>query len=145
MKIKKLLLLLLISACSSSAENKKYKSLMLNELWENHSTKNEVIKSLGYGFIEVDSGIVYTYPSSKRPEIGLFFDASNRLVEQFAFLDETSLQHFKKSVNCKWEEAEEVKNVAHYQRTIKKGSCSTLSITYETYLGLNAYEVRWKR
>jgi hypothetical protein len=140
-----LILLLLISACSSSAENKKYKSLILNELWEKHSTRIEVIKSLGDKFTEVDSGIVYKYPNSDRPEIGLFFDTSNKLVEQFAFLDESSLQHLKKSVNCKWNETEEVKNVAHYQRTIKKGSCSALSITYETYLGLNAYEVRWKR
>src|SRR5690606_21925425 len=128
-----------------SAENKKHKSLTLNELWEKHSTRSEVINSLGTGFKEVDSGIVYTYSNSDRPEIGLFFDASGKLVEQFAFLDETSLQHFKKSVNCKWKETKEVKIVAHYQRTIKKASCPALSITYETYLGLNAYEVRWKR
>jgi hypothetical protein len=145
--MKKLILSLLffISACSSIAENKKSKLLTLNELWEKHSTKSEVLNSLGNGFKEVDSGIVYTYPNSDRPEIGLFFDASDKLVEQFAFLDEASLYQFKKLVNCKWKETEEVKNVAHYQRTIKKGYCPTLSITYETYLGLNAYEVRWKR
>lgn len=140
-----LILLLLISGCSSSGENKRYKFQIQNDLWEKQSTKSEVIKSLGTGFTEVDSGIVYKYPNSDRPEIGLFFDASNKLVEQFAFLDERSLQDFKSSINCKWKEVEEVKSVAHYQRTIKKGSCSALSITYETYLGLNAYEVRWKR
>ena len=140
-----LILLLLISGCSSSGENKRYKFQIQNDLWEKQSTKSEVIKSLGAEFTEVDSEIVYKYPNSDRPEIGLFFDASNKLVEQFAFLDERSLQDFKSSINCKWKEVEEVKSVAHYQRTIKKGSCSALSITYETYLGLNAYEVRWKR
>jgi hypothetical protein len=140
-----LILLLLISSCSSSLESKRYKFQILKELWEKRSTKSEVIKSLGAEFTEVESGIVYKYPNSDRPEIGLFFDSSNRLVEQFLFLDDGYLEHFKSSVNCNWKEVEEVKSVAHYQRTIKKGSCPGLSITYETYLGLNAYEVRWKR
>ena len=75
--MKKLILSLLffISACSSIAENKKSKLLTLNELWEKHSTKSEVLNSLGNGFKEVDSGIVYTYPNSDRPEIGLFFSS----------------------------------------------------------------------
>lgn len=77
--------------------------------------------------------------------MGFFFDSSNKLRGQFAFLDESSLQHFKKAVHCEWKETEEVKDVDHYQRTIKKGSCPNLSISYETYLGLNTYEVRWKR
>ena len=145
MKRLNLILLFLISGCSSSAESKIYKFEILNDLWEKQSTKSEVIKSLGSEFTEVDSGIVYKYPNSDRPEIGLFFDSFNKLVEQFAFIDKASLQQFKKSVNCDWKEVQEVKSVAHYQRTIKKGSCLALSITYETYLGLNSYEVRWKR
>lgn len=140
-----LILPLLIFGCSSNLEKKLHKFQILNDLWEKQSIKREVIKSLGSEFTEVESGIVYKYPNSDRPEIGLFFDSSNKLVEQFAFLDEASLQKFKKSVNCKWKEVQEVKTVAHYQRTIKKGSCLDLSITYETYLGLNAYEVRWIR
>ena len=68
-----LILLLLISGCSSSGENKRYKFHIQNDLWEKQSTKSEVIKSLGAGFTEVDSGIVYKYPNSDRPEIGLFF------------------------------------------------------------------------
>lgn len=138
-------LLFFISACSSNAENKKNQYLVLNELWEKQSTKSEVIKSLGGGFKEVDSGIVYTYPNSNRPRIGLFFDSSNRLREQFVFLQEAALQDFKKAINCNWKETEEVRDIAHYQRTIKKGSCPDLSISYETYLDLNAYELRWKR
>lgn len=145
--MKKLILplLLFISACSTSAEVKKNKYLLLNELWQKHSTRSEVIRTLGDGFIEVDSGIVYRYPNSNRPEIGLFFDSSNRLDEQFVFMGEQSLTQFKSSLECKWKETEEVIDVAHYQRTIRKGSCPDLSISYETYLGLNAYEVRWKR
>jgi hypothetical protein len=61
------------------------------------------------------------------------------------FLQETALQEFKKAMNCKWKETEEVKAIAHYHRTIKKGSCPELGISYETYFDLNAYELRWKR
>lgn len=138
-------LLFLISACSSSGERTKNKYLILNELWEKHSTKSEVIKTLGGGFTEVDSGIVYRYPNSKRPEVGLFFDSSDRLTEQFVFMSEQALQQFKSTIDCNWHETEEKKDIAHYQRIIKKGTCSVLSISYETYLDLNAYEVRWKR
>lgn len=138
-------LLFFISSCSTSAEVKKNKYLLLNELWEKQSTKSEVIKTLGDGFVEVDSGIVYRYPNSKRPEIGLFFDSFDRLDEQFVFMDEQSLIQFKSAINCKWKETEEKKDIAHYQRIIKKGICSNKSIHYETYFDLNAYEVRWKR
>jgi hypothetical protein len=145
--MKKLILPLLVffSACSSIAENKKNQYLVLNELWEKQSTRSEVVKILGNGFKEVDSGIVYTYPNSNRPRIGLFFDSSNKLREQFVFLQEAALQEFKKAMKCKWKETEEVRDIVHYQRTIKKGSCSELNINYETYLDLNAYELRWKR
>ena len=145
MKKRSLFLLLLISACSSSSERTKYKYLILNELWEKHSTKSEVVKTLGGGFTEVDSGIVYSYPNSKRPEVGLFFDSSDRLTEQFVFMSEQALQQFKSTIDCKWHETEEKKEIAHYQRIIKKGTCTVRSISYETYLDLNAYEVRWKR
>lgn len=145
MKKVSLFLLLLISACSSSSERTKNKYLILNKLWEKHSTKTEVVKTLGSGFTEVDSGIVYSYPNSKRPEVGLFFDSSDRLTEQFVFMSEQALQQFKSTIDCKWHETEEKKEIAHYQRIIKKGACTVRSIGYETYLDLNAYEVRWKR
>lgn len=138
-------LLLVISACTSSVENQKNKYLVLNELWTNHSTKSEVIKMLGNGYIETDSGILYRYPNADRPEIGLFFDSSSRLEEQFVFMGEQELKQFKSAINCKWQETEEKKDVAHYQRIIKKGLCPTLNIKYETYLNLNGYEVRWKK
>lgn len=138
-------LLLFISACTSSAEIKNNKYLILNELWEKRSTKSEVIKMLGNDYVKTDSGILYRYPNSQRPEIGLFFDSSDRLIEQFVFLDEQALQQFKSDIDCKWQEIEEKKDIAHYQRIIKKGTCPTLSIGYETYLDLNAYELRWNR
>lgn len=138
-------LLLIISACTSNADNKKNKYLVLNELWKKRSTRSEVVKMLGNDYVKTDSGILYRYPNSKRPEIGLFFDSSNRLIEQFVFMDEQRLQLFKSAIDCKWQETEEKKDIAHYQRIIKKGTCPALFIHYETYLDLNAYEVRWKR
>ena len=104
----------------------------------------EVKKTFGDKFSIVESGIAYNYPNTKFPEMAFFFDSSNKLREQFVFLQEAALQEFKKAMNCKWKETEEVKAMAHYQRTIKKGSCPELGISYETYLDLNAYELRWK-
>ena len=145
MKKLNLLLFFFISACSSGPASKKNKYLLLNELWQKHSAMSEVVQILGKGYVKVDSGLVYRYPNSKRPEIGLFFDSSGKLTEQFVFMDEKALIQFKSSIDCRWKETEEKKDIAHYQRTIKKGSCPSLSISYETYLDLNAYEVRWKR
>ncbi len=75
----------------------------------------------------------------------MFFDSSDRLIEQFVFMPQQALQQFKSAIDCKWQEAAEKKDIAHYERIIKKGICPALSISYETYLDLNAYEVRWKR
>jgi hypothetical protein len=117
----------------------------MNELWKMNASSDEVKKVFGNKFKVVESGITYSYPNSKFPEKAFFFDNSDKLREQFVFLQEAALQEFKKATNCKWIESEEVRNIAHFQRIVKKGSCPDLNISYETYLDLNAYEVRWKR
>jgi hypothetical protein len=105
----------------------------------------DVKKVFGNKSHSVESGIIYTYPNSKFPEMAFFFDSSNKLREQFVFLQEAELQKFKSTINCKLKETVETRDIAHYQRTIKKGSCSELNITYETYPDLNAFELRWKK
>ncbi len=140
-----LFILFFITSCTSSTENKKSKYLVLNELWEKHSTRSEVIKTLGNDYVETDSGILFLYPNSKRPEIGLFFSSSEKLTEMFAFMNEQALNNLKSTIDCHWQESEEKKDIAHYQRIIKKGICNAHHIRYETYLDLNGYEVRWKR
>ncbi len=147
MKIIFLIVLTLSTSCSVTprAEGKKVKFIQMHELWKIKASVDDVKKTFGTNFKNVDSGLTYSFPNSKYPEMGFFFDSTKKLHEQFAFLDEGSLQSFKKAVHCEWKETEEVKDIAHYQRIIKKGSCPNLSISYETYLDLNAYEVRWKR
>jgi hypothetical protein len=146
MKIALMLILLALSSCSSSDTiEQKNKYIQMNDLWKKKASSADVQNVFGDKLNSVDSGITYNYPNTNFPEMAFFFDSSNRLREQFVFLQEAALQEFKKAMNCKWIETEVVKDIAHYQRTIKKGSCPALSITYETYLGLNAYEVRWKR
>lgn len=146
--MKMILILFVVSLYSCSVTSKaegKNKFIQMHELWKMKASPDDIKKTFGMSFKDVDSGITYSFPNSKFPEMGFFFDGSNNLREQFAFLDEASLQDFKKTIHCEWKETEEVKDIAHYQRTIKKGTCPNLSISYETYLGLNAYEVRWKR
>lgn len=133
-------------SCSTfSVSEAKSKYIQMHELWKMNASVDDVKKVFGLNFIGVDSGITYSYPNSKFPEMGFFFDSSNKLREQFVFMQEKALTQFKSSLDCKWKETEEVRDIAHYQRIIKKGACPSLSITYETYLDLNAYEVRWKR
>lgn len=145
MKIVIMVVLFTLSSCSSSSSaDGKNKYFQMNELWKMKANSAEVKKTFGDKFSIVESGIAYNYPNTKFPEMAFFFDSSNKLREQFVFLQEAALQEFKKAMNCKWKETEEVKAMAHYQRTIKKGSCPELGISYETYLDLNAYELRWK-
>lgn len=146
--MKMILITFLVSFSSCSVTSKvegKTKFIQMHELWKMKASLNDVKKTFGTNFKDVDSGLTYSFPNSKFPEMGFFFDNSHNLREQFAFLDEGALQILKKELHCEWKETEEVKDIAHYQRTIKKGSCPNLSISYETYLDLNAYEVRWKR
>ncbi len=146
MKMSFMLLLLVISSCSSSDTlQSKSKYIQMNELWIMKASSNDVKRVFGNKFTVVESGITYNYPNSKYPEMVFFFDESNKLREQFVFLQEAALQKFKKTFNCGWKETEEVRDIAHYQRVIKKGSCPELNISYETYLDLNAYELRWKK
>lgn len=144
----KIIIIFFISIISCSSNDRaiaKSKYIQMNELWEMNARIEDVKTVFGNKTTTVESGIIYTYPNSKFPEMAFFFDSSNKLREQFVFLQESALQDFKKTINCKWKEIEEIKNIAHYQRTIKKGSCPELNITYQTYIDLNAYELRWKR
>lgn len=141
-----IVILTLCFSCSTKPTNEvKDKYILMNDLWQKKASIDEIKKSFGNNSKSVDSGIIYTFPNSKFPEIGFFFDSSSKLRGQFAFMDEASLEYFKKAMKCEWKESEEKRPIAHYTRTIKKGSCSDLSITYETYPSLNAFEVRWKK
>jgi hypothetical protein len=132
------------SCSTKSTDQLRDKYTLMNDLWQKKATAEDVKKTFGDNFKEVASGIIYTFPNSKFPELGFFFDSSNKLRGQFAFMDEASLGRFKKTLKCNWQETQEERTIAHYIRTIKKGLCTDLSISYETYLSLNAYEVRWK-
>ncbi len=146
MKIFYMVILITITSCSSNdVVGSKSKYVQMNDLWEMKANISDVKKVFGNDFHVVDSGITYSYPNSKFPQMAFFVDSSNKLREQFIFLQEAALQEFKKAMKCKWKETEEIRDIAHYQRIIKKGFCPKLNISYETYLDLNAYEVRWKR
>ena len=140
-----IVLIFCLSCSSKSTTLSKDKFVLMNDLWQKKATYEEVKKNFGDNSKKVDSGVIYTFPNSNFPEIGFFFDSSTKLHEQFAFMDETSLESFKKLIKCVWKETEEKREIAHYTRTIKKGTCSDPSISYETYPSLNAFEVRWKK
>jgi hypothetical protein len=145
MRIVFLTILTLCFSCSTKPTDQvKDKYALMNDLWKDKASAEDIKRAFGDGFKEVESGIIYTFPNSKFPELGFFFDSSNKLRGQFAFMDEASLGRFKKALKCNWQETQEERTIAHYIRTIKKGLCTDLSISYETYLSLNAYEVRWK-
>jgi hypothetical protein len=140
-----ILLSLCFSCSTKSTDHAEDKYVLMNDLWQNRATAEDVKKTFGHHFKDVESGIIYTFPNSKFPERGFFFDSSNKLRGQFAFMDQASLERLKKTIKCEWKEIEEKRSIAHYTRIFKKGSCSNPSISYETYPDLNAYEVRWKR
>ena len=145
MRIVFLTILTLCFSCSTKPTDQvKDKYALMNDLWKDKANAEDIKRAFGDAFKEVESGIIYTFPNSKFPELGFFFDSSNKLRGQFAFMDEASLGRFKKTLKCNWQETQEERTIAHYLRTIKKGLCTDLSISYETYLSLNAYEVRWK-
>lgn len=145
MKIFIVALFSIFSCSSNDIVINESKYIQMNDLWKMNGGIEDVKKVFGNKSRPVESGIMYTYPNSNFPEMAFFFDSSNKLREQFIFLQEAELQKFKSTINCKWKETQEIKDISHYQRTIKKGSCSELNITYETYLDLNAFELRWKR
>jgi hypothetical protein len=100
----------------------------MNEIWKLKVIADEIKKIYGENFMAVETGIIYNYPNSKWPKMGLFFDYDKRLHEQFIFLSEVELQAFKNEINCAWVESDEIKIIAHYYRTIQKGICSEFSI-----------------
>jgi len=146
MKMIVFVLLNLCFSCSTKSTNQiKDNNILMNDLWQKKATAEDVKKVFGDNFKQVDSGIIYTFPSSKFPERGFFFDSSDKLRGQFIFMNKAALENFKKAITCDWKESEEKKTIAHYTKMIKKGSCSSLSISYEADPSLNAFEVRWKK
>ena len=146
MRIMLIPILIFFFSCSTkSIVEEKEKYVLMNNLWQKETTIEDIKKNFGNNFKDVEGGIIYTFPNSKFPEMGFFLNASKKLREQFIFIDEISLVHFKEAIKCEWKETEEKKTTAYYTRTIKKGFCKNLSIIYETYPSLNALEVRWKK
>jgi hypothetical protein len=140
-----LLLALCVSCTTNTKEQVTSTYLEMKNLWKKNATTEDVKKTFGNNFKEVDSGIIYTFANSKFPEFGFFFDTSNKLRSQFAYMGEASLESFKKELKCDWKETQENKSIAHYTKIVKKGSCTDRSISYEMNSGLNAFEVRWKK
>lgn len=69
------------SCSSSSVSEAKSKYIKMHELWKMNASTEDVKKVFGPNFDVVDFGVAYNFPNSKFPELGFFFDSSNRLDE----------------------------------------------------------------
>ncbi len=116
----------------------------LNNLWQKKTTRVEVIQIYGQKFKEVPYGIIYYNSDYQYPEKAFYFDAQEILTEQFIIIDEKSFNNLLREINCDWKEQEEIKQLSHYFRRIKKGQCLKYSISYVQDSSLRSFEVRWK-
>jgi hypothetical protein len=132
-------------ACTSRIEHPTKKYVLMDVLWKENALKEKVIESLGRQYKDANEGIIYERPSSNSIESGHFFNKTQKLTEQFIFLDEASFLDFKKVIPCSWNESEEMKAVGHTVYTVKKGSCVIKNISYEFKPGNTNYEIRWKK
>src|SRR5688500_2792166 len=101
------ILICLISCTSNTNPSFKKKYLKMNSLWSENASKAEVMKTLGRKFDEVKGGIFYKFQDDQIVESGHFFDNSQKLVEQFIFVDQVSLKDLKQNISCEWKEKEE--------------------------------------
>jgi len=134
--------LLLIVACAASKKSPD-RYAMINKLWHERATKEQVIKELGPTFEEKHSGIIYWF-TWKSIESGHFFDASGRLKIQFLFVPKERFDELKKTISCSWNEKSEMKSIGHTVHSIESGKCSSENISYSYRPSMLLYEFRWE-
>jgi hypothetical protein len=131
-------------ACSSQRVDSAKKHVMMGFLWQKNATKAEVIGSFGNNYKEVQDGIIYSIPGLESIQSGHFFEA-DKLVEQYIFLDEKSLEELKSQTPCNWSENNKLVAMGHTVYKVQRGECSRQGLTYKFLPGNNYYEIRWMK
>ena len=143
-----LIVSLVFLGCSTSQNFKSNfeKALDIQKYFTAKESKNEIIQSLGINYQINENGIVYYTTDSRIPELGLFFSQENILETAFIFLTKEELLNFKSTIPCNWNEKDEIEDFGHYFRSVKKGNCIELQISYQSRKSIsNLIEVRWQR
>lgn len=140
-----LLFLMTFVSCSSSFKKTSKPYVLMNSLWKKSASKEEVVETLGSEYKNIEGGIRYYYPEIPDSVKSAHFFESDKLVEQFIFLDETSLSDFLVQIPCSWEKNAKRKNHGHTFYIVKEGRCVKDNITYQYLPGNGHYEVRWKK
>ena len=135
-------LLLLLTACAASKRSPD-RYAVINRLWHERATKDQVIKELGPSFEKKHSGIIYWF-AWKSIESGHFFDSSGRLKVQFLFVPKEKFNELKKTISCLWDEKSEMKSIGHTVQSIESGKCVSENISYEYRPSMLLYEFRWE-
>lgn len=138
----KLILLFLVAACTFGQKNHE-RYVVIDRLWHEKATIDQVIKKLGSDYEKKHEGIIYR-SSGKSIESGHFFDSSGRLTVQFLFVPREKFKDLKKIISCSWNEKSESKNIGHTIHTIESGKCASENITYEYRPSMLLYEFRWE-
>ncbi|MCM2349967.1 MAG: hypothetical protein NDI69_08090 [Bacteriovoracaceae bacterium] len=138
----KFILLFLVAACTFGQKNHE-RYAVIDRLWHEKATIDQVIKKLGSDYEQKHEGIIYR-SSGKSIESGHFFDSSGRLTVQFLFVPREKFKDLKKIISCSWNEKSESKNIGHTIHTIESGKCASENITYEYRPSMLLYEFRWE-
>jgi hypothetical protein len=136
--------LFFVFACSLQKQKYESKPVLMDSLWKNTSTKEDIIKKLGNEY--KDLGYAVVYPSKWKGSISsVHWLKDNVLSEQIIYLDEKSFEQMKLDISCNWEENETLEGHGHTVYSIKHGKCIENNIDYNYKPGSAHYEVRWKK
>ena len=138
----KFILLFSVMACTLSQKNDDHYTV-INTLWREKATRDQVIEKLGSDYEKKHNGIIYRFPW-KSIESGHFFDSSGKLSMQFLFVTKERLQDLKKIISCSWNEKSESKDIGHTVHSIESAKCVSENISYEYRPSMLLYEFRWK-
>lgn len=116
---------------------------LINSLWREKATKDQVIKKLGASFEEKHNGIIYSFNWGSI-ESGHFFDSSGKLEVQFLFVPKEKFDGLKKIISCLWNEKSENKSIGHTVYNIESGKCASENISYVYRPSMLLYEFRWE-
>jgi hypothetical protein len=138
----KLIVLFSVVACTLGQKSDECYSV-INKLWREKATRDQVIEKLGSVYEKKHDGIIYRSPW-KSIESGHFFDSVGKLTVQFLFVPKERFQDLKKIISCSWSEKSEFKDIGHTIHTIESGKCASENISYEYRPSMLLYEFRWK-
>ncbi len=135
----------ILTACTSKEVKKPPIYQVINEMWSQESSIEDLKNKLGSPDLVNGKVAEYMFPNTKVPKMHFQFNVRGKLESALIFLDQTKLQEFKNFIASEWIEKTGKKQTADFIDKTYEGQCKSKPIRISYFSSLNSYQVLWDK